>query len=646
MNSMFPKLFERGKIGRLEIENRIIKAPTMYCICNPDGSVTDRLVRIYEELARGGSGLVTVEAASTAKGFIGIPVLCAGGIEYIPGLSMLAQTIHDNGAKASLQLAPSEGGFPPKVPSRIATEEQEMAHWYEITGSAPIPEEFTVEEIREVIASTGNAAKLAQLAGFDMVEVHGGHGALPHQFFSPARNIRNDLYGGSLKNRMRFMVELARDIKKKTGADFPLSMRLSAIDYEPDGVVLEETLELVKVLEQVGVDVIHVSGGSHARLIHLTSPMSIPAGYHVASAEAVKKVVHIPVIASGSITTPQLAEEILESGKADFVSFARTLFADPYWPQKARQGRPEDIAPCIRCNDGCQDRTNLHFQSLRCTVNVALGWEDRLAITPAEHRKDVAVVGGGPAGMEAARVCALRGHKVTLYEKRKLGGALIEASVPEFKADIRRLISYYATQVKKLKVKVIREEATVNTIKDGNFDAVIVAVGAALRKPDVPGIKKPIVTDVLAVLSGKAKVGQQVHIVGGGIIGVEVGIFLAEQGKEVIFTTRGDELMSGVLSAERIAYQERLAGLPVTIYTGKRLESVLDRGAIVVDKNGDRQEISADSIVLATGFIPQTAIKEKLEKETSLEIYAIGDCVEPRMIYDAIHEGYLTARKI
>ena len=648
MNSMFPKLFEPGKIGRLEIGNRVIKAPTMLFMCNPDGSVTDILIRFYEETTRGGSGLVIVEAASVTRRGIGFPRLCAAGTEYIPGLSLLAQAICDNGAKSALQLVSSGDDTPPKVPSRIPWEEQESAHWSKDTGevSGPVPQELTVEDIQAIVKATGNAAKVAQLAGFDMVEVHGAHGTLPHQFLSPARNRRNDLYGGSPHNRMRFLVEIVKDIKNKTGADFPLSVRLSAIDYEPGGLVLEETLEIVKVLEQIGVDVLHISGGSHARLVHTTSPMCIPEGYHVPSAEAVKKIVHIPVIASGSITTPQLAEEILESGKADFVSLARPLFADPHWPQKAREGRPEDITPCIRCVDGCQDRSNLKFRAIRCTVNVALAREDKLAITPAERRKEVAVVGGGPGGMEAARVCALRGHGVTLYEKRKLGGVLIEASVPEFKSDIRRLINYHVTQIEKLKVKVIQEEATVNTIKKGNFDAVIVAVGAILTKPDVPGIEKPIVTDVLEVLNGKAHLGQRVHIVGGGIIGVEVGLFLAEQGKEIIFTTRQDELMSGLMSIQRAAYQERLAGQNVTTYTGRRLDSVLDKGAIVVDKNGNRQEISADSIVLATGFAPQTTLRERLEKETSFEVYAVGDCVNPRMIYDAIHEGYLAARKI
>jgi len=647
-NTMFPKLFERGRMGQLELDNRIVKAPAMLCLVNPDGSVSDRQIRYYTETAHGGAGLVIVEAARETKGGSRFAGLRAAGVEYIPGLSSLAQAISDEGAKSALQLVSQGNSYPLKVPSRIAWEEQQFAHFYADTGSArgPIPQELTVEEIQEIVEATGSAAKIAQMAGFDMVEIIGCHGALPHQFLSPWRNRRNDLYGGSPRNRMRFLVELVKEIKRKTGPSFPLGVRLSAIDYEPGGVVLEQTLEIAQVLEQVGVDVLHISGGSHSVLVHLTSPMCIPLGYHVASADAVRKVVKIPVIASGSITTPELAEEILESGKADFISLCRPLFADPHWPNKAKEGRPEDITPCIRCVDGCQDRSNFQMRAIMCTVNPAFTKEDSLAVTPAKSPKKVAVIGGGPGGMEAARVCALRGHDVTLYEKRKLGGALIEASVPDFKADIRRLIQYHVTQMEKLNVPVVHEEATVDAIKKGGFDAVIVAVGAAQRRPDIPGVEEPIVCDAMEVLAGKARVGQHVHVVGGGVVGAEVGLFLAEQGKEVTFTTRQDSFMSGVVSTQRTAYQERFAGQKVTVLTGKRLESVTDKGSVVVDRDGGKQKIVADTVVLASGFVPQTSMRDQLEAETELDVYAVGDCVKPRMIFDAIHEAYLIARKL
>jgi 2,4-dienoyl-CoA reductase-like NADH-dependent reductase (Old Yellow Enzyme family)/thioredoxin reductase len=652
MTTIFPRLFERGKIGRLEIGNRVVKAATYGALSNPDGSVTDRMIRFYEKVARGGTGLVIVESAwIDKKGSKAAPCsLGVADVEHIPGLASLARAICDSGAKAALQIAHFGrdnflGITPAKSASRIPMSALGTVA-FETFGAEPVPEELTVEEIREVVAAFGDAAKRAQTAGFDLVEVHGAHGTLVTNFLSPATNRRTDMYGGSLQNRMRFLVEVVRAIKGKTGGDFPLSIRLSGIDYEPNGVVIEDTLEVVKVIEKIGVDVIHVSGGSHIQGIHCASPMSMPLGHHVREAEAVKKVVHIPVIVSGSITTPQLAEEILESGKADFIALARPLFADPNWPQKAREGRPEDIIPCIRCNEGCQYRSNRKYRPILCTVNVAMGRDDTFIITAAERQKDVAVIGGGPGGMEAARVCALRGHRVTLYEKRNLGGVLIEASVPEFKSDLRRLVSYYVTQMEKLKVKVIQEEATVDTVKDGKFDVVIVAVGGTPLTLDVPGIDRPIVINAQGALSGKLSVGQRVLVVGGGMVGTAVGLWLAEQGKEVIFVEMLDDFMVGVGIRDRVAYQERLAKQKVTIYTGKRLESVIEKGAVVVDKKGSRQEILADSIVVAAGFAPQASLREQLEKEKHLEVYAVGDCVNPGMIFDAIHEGYLTARGI
>ncbi len=649
MGKMFPKLFERGNIGKLEVPNRVIKAATMTAFSNTDGSANDYVIKFHAETARGGCGLVIGEGTSVMEGDSFFPTLCAADASYIPGLSLLAQAIADNGAKSALQLVPGGNG----VPSRIAwfeIEDQANAHWLQEGGThrQPIPRELTIEDIEKIIESTGNAANVAKIAGFDMIEIHASHGVPAHQFLSPARNIRNDLYGGSMHNRMRFLVEIVQIIKKRNGADYPIGVRISAIDYEPGGITLDQSVEIAKGLEKAGVDLLHISGGSHSNLVHMCSPMSIPLGYHVAAAEAIKKVVNIPVVASGSITNPKFAEEILKSGKADFIAIARPLFADPHWAKKAKEGRPEDIAPCIRCVDGCQGRSNLHLAAIRCTVNPALGREDSLALIPAKTPKSVAVIGGGPAGMEAARVLTLRGHNVTLYEHRKLGGVLIEGSTPDFKADIRSLIAYYETQIKKLKIKVLNETATVDTIKKGKFDAVIVASGAIQFIPELPGINKPLVASAMSVLQGKTKVGKRVHIVGGGIIGVEVGLFLAQQDKEIIFTTRQDRFIAGngTALAQEIAHQEMLSHLNVKILTGRKLESVSDEGAVVVDKNGNKQTIAADTVVLATGLLPQTALRDQIEKETDIPVYAIGDCMGARMIYDAIHEGFTTARMI
>jgi thioredoxin reductase len=445
------------------------------------------------------------------------------------------------------------------------------------------------------------------------------------------------------------LLETIGEIRKKVGRDYPLSVRISGTEYYPDGLMIEEAIEITREMEKATVDIVHVSGGAaFGPAGHQTvSPMSLPLGRHVWAAEAVRKAVHIPVIASGSITTPEFAEQVLEQGKGDFISLARSLVADPYWPQKAQEGRSEDIRPCIRCNDGCVERSDMLGRPPRCTVNVTASRDTQMPLIKAESKnKKVAVIGGGPGGLEAASICALRGYQVVLFEKRKLGGALIEASVPYFKADLRRLIGYYAAQMQKLKVEVVYQEADVSTIKGGNFDSVIVAVGADSVRPEIPGVDLPLVTDALKVLTENGCSGQRICVVGGGLIGVEVGLFLATQGKDIIFTTRQVTLMSNVGLFDQLAYQDLLKKYPVAIHTGRSLDSVIEGGLVLKDKNGELEKIAADKVVLASGFIPRTALRDELEKEPGLAVYAAGDCISPRKIFDAIHEGHLAARQI
>jgi pyruvate/2-oxoglutarate dehydrogenase complex dihydrolipoamide dehydrogenase (E3) component len=341
-----------------------------------------------------------------------------------------------------------------------------------------------------------------------------------------------------------------------------------------------------------------------------------------------------------------LAESILADGKGDFIGLGRPLWADPQWPLKAMEGRPEDIRPCIRCNDGCLARGDHQAKTILCSVNVAVCREDEFKITKAEHPKNVAVVGGGPAGMEAARVCALKGHNVTLYEKRELGGALLEASIPEFKApDLKPLVDYFRAQIKKLKIKVVKEEVNSKAIKDGGFNAVIVAAGATpLALEDVQGISHKKVTSATQVLQGKAKLGKRIAVIGGGIVGTEVGLFLAEQGKEVVFVEMLDTFMNNITFDEKLVYEERFRNLKVSIHTGRRLESVSDQGITVMDRYGVRTAIPADSVVLAAGFRPNRDLIDTLKKLPNLQVFEVGDCVRPRKIFDAIHEGHLAAK--
>lgn len=646
---MFPALFSPGRIGTLEVKNRILKAPQSTGLSNMDGSVSQRLVNHYKEIAKGGTGLVIVEYAYVDN-IASKSAHCQLGIssnEHIAGLSWLASVIKENGAKAGIQIEHCGrqkflGTKPIKSASRIP-----WPKLYERCGIDAIPEELSIEEIQQIVEAFGDAARRAVSAGFDLIEIHGAHGYLLTNFFSPHTNKRNDCYGGSLENRMRIYVEVVRNIRKKIGPNFPLTIRLSGTDYEPDGFPIEDTIKLAKVLENEGVDAIHVSGGDHHTMIHQVSPMPIPVCHNTWAAELIKKEVKIPVIASGSITLPEYAEDIIASGKADFVGLGRPLWADPYWPKKAMDGKPEDIRPCIRCNEGCLERTFFLFKPVTCAVNPTVGREGDLQITPAQRTKKVAVIGGGPAGLEAARVSALRGHDVTLYEKRKLGGLLHEASVPEFKADIRPFLRYLVTQVTKLGVKVINEEVSWESIKDKGYEVVIVATGPAPMELDIPGLDKPHVFTALEVLNTNASgVGQKVVVVGGGLIGTEIALWLAKQGKKVTITTRRDDIMRDMATTDKLAYTEMMSTVDIEVRLGHRLLEVVDNGIVAIDKEGTRREIPADTVILAGGFKPNLALFEEIKANLEAEVYVVGDAVQPGKIYDAVHSAYRVALSI
>lgn len=633
-----------GQIGDIQLKNRIVKAPQHTGLANPDGSVTDRMIRHYKELAAGGAGLVIVEYSYVdADASKASPCQLANySIEHIPGLSLLAQTIQANGAKTSLQI--SHAGRqkftfnrPIKAPSPVPWEEMYYM-------GCPQPDEITFEEILQVVKAFGQAALRAKQADFDMVELHACHGYLISNFLSPRTNKRTDWYGGSLENRMRFLLEVVEEIKCQVGPCYPICARLSGIDYEPDGTTIEETIELAKRLENLGVAVIHMSGGNHHQTIHEVAPMGMPLMNNVWAAEAVKKEVGIPVIASGSITTPDLAEQILEDGKGDFIALGRPMWADPYWPQKVIEGRPEDIRPCIRCNDGCLARGDHLAKTVSCTVNVANCREEEFKITKTDSPRKVAVVGGGPAGMEAARVATLRGHQVTLFEKRELGGVLLEGCVPDFKTDIRPLVTYFTTQMDKLGITVIKEAASAKTIRDGGFDAAIVAIGGKPFIPDVPGIDDSRVVTYAQVLGGSAEIGQDVIVVGAGIVGIEVGLYLADKGKNITFFEMTDIILNGCTPDERQVLGNRLNACQACIHTDRRLESISEDQITFVDRCGNRYHTQADTIVLACGLVPDRTLCEDLQSGAQIEVTGVGDCLRPRKILDAIKEGHIAAK--
>lgn len=644
MSKLFPHLFTPGKIGSLTLKNRIMKAPQSSGMSNMDGTVSERLVRYYRQQAAGGAGMIIVEyayvddiGAKSAHCHLGI-----SNNEHIPGLAWLAENIREQGAVPAIQIEHCGrqkflGTQPICAPSAIP-----WPKLWDQYGVQAVPHVLTIEEIQDIVHAFGDAALRAKQAGFELVEIHGAHGYLLTNFFSPTTNHRTDLYGGSLENRMRIYVEIVRDVRKKVGPDFPVTIRLSGTDYEPDGFPIEDTIELAKVLEKEGIDAFHISGGDHHTMIHQVSPMAIDVCHNVWAAEAIKKVVHVPVIASGSITLPEYAEEIIASGKGDFVGLGRPLWADPEWPLKAMEDRPEDIRPCIRCNEGCLERTFFNFKAITCAVNPTISREGELDLKPAAKPRKIAVVGGGPAGMEAARVCKLRGHEVTLFEEKELGGLLHEASVPEFKSDIRPLCKYLITQIEKLGIPVEHKKASAADL--AGYDAVICATGSRPILPGVPGIDKPGVMDALEVLNGARKPEGRIAVIGGGLVGTETALHLAEQGMHTTLVEMLPKIMNGVAATDQLAYSERIAKADMEVCTGTRLVSIGDGEITVSDRTGTHT-IPVDSVIIAIGLKAQDSLYGELCAQGK-EAYLVGDAVHPGKIFDAFHTAYRVAWKI
>lgn len=645
MNPYFPTLFSPCKIGNVTIKNRICKAPQTTGLSHMDGSVSSRLVRCYEDLARGEVGMIIVEYAfvdrkysKSASNQLGI---CDD--EYIVGLGWLADTIKNLGSVPCIQIEHC-GRQRFLGPPMKSASPNPWPLMYERYGRAAIPEELTIDEIHQLVEDFGRAALRAKTAGFQVVEIHGAHGYLITNFLSPFTNQRRDWYGGSRENRFRFLEQVFTRCKEYVGEDFPIIVRLSGTDYEPGGMTIDDTIYYAQRLEQLGCAAIDVSGGDHHQMIHQVTPMQLDRGHNVWAAEAIKKVVKIPVFATGSITQPDFAEEILASGKADFISMGRPLLADPYWAKKAQEGHPEDISPCIRCNEGCLDRGNHLGKSINCTMNPTLGFEDALAIRPADKVRKVAVVGGGPAGLKAADTAALRGHEVTLFEKRALGGWLHEASYPDFKADIRDALHYLVTQVNKHGVTVVEKEATAADL--AGFDAVIVATGTTPAGLPVPGADRPNVTlAVDALKEGGVRPTGQVVVIGGGLIGVETAVLFSRQpDTQVTILEMLPQIMNGCSDCDKIVYGGWIQENGVQVFTSSKVVSIGEEG-VTFEQGSRRGTVPADHVFLATGMKPNQALYEELLAQ-GVMVYNVGDSQAPGKIYDAVHSGYKAGLKV
>nr|MDO8081815.1 FAD-dependent oxidoreductase [Candidatus Freyarchaeota archaeon] len=659
------KLFEPIQIRNMNLKNRAVM-PAMHLGYADKGYVTQQIIDFYAERARNEVGLILVGGCWTeilGKGME--TMLRIDSDEAIPGLSKLTKAIHEGGAKCGAQLYHS-GRY---AFSFIIGQTPVSASAVQSKFTGETPRALTKEEILQTEENYGEAALRAKRAGFDAVELIASAGYLIPQFLSPLTNKRDDEYGGALKARMRFGVECIQAIKDKVGDDYPLIMRISGDDMMPGGNTYKEVREYTPVFAEAGVNMFNVTGGWHESTVPQIT-MNVPRGTYVWLAENVKEVVDVPVMACNRITDPLLAEQVLIDGKADLVGLGRALICDPEWVRKAKEGRFKEIRQCLGCNQGCFDHVFM-LTPVECLANAAASREAEYRIKPAAKRKKVLIIGGGPGGMEAARVAKLRGHDVTLYEKTyTLGGQLNLAAAPQDRREFKNLVDYLSYQMNLLGVNVVLcKEVTPEVVKKLKPDVIIVATGGRPLVPKIPGIDGPNVVMSWDVLAGKAAVGKRAVVVGGGGVGCETGLYLtdhasitpeqmmflvnfgvldlqtaydmARKTRDVIIVEMLDKMGADISRTCRWTILKTLSMRGVQMLTNAKVAKITDKGVIL--ENGDLLE--ADTVVVAVGTVPNNELIDQLEGSAP-EIYSIGDCVQPRKAYEAVHEGAEIAHKI
>ena len=645
----FAKLFEPGKMGKVELKNRIIMAPCGTHYSSHYGFVTEQQLAYYGERAKGGAGLIVTEGASTRKPPRGKPGrILVNEDKFLPGMKKLADIIHAGGAKAVMQMSSHQGSMDEVDPASPSGIPHPFTGW-----STSIPKQariITVADLEELVAEYGEAARRIMEAGFDGVMIHGANGYLACELLSTVFNKRTDAYGGDLKGRAKYLLDTVREVKKKTSSDFPVILRLMGSDRlskigGTDGWGIEDSVELCKIVEENGATAVNITSGSLVTPEWTGPPYYIPSGCNIDITAAIKRSgVKIPVWITGKIDEPSLAEEILRDGKADFICMGRALICDPYWPAKVKEGRVEDICPCI-WDKRCIEDVVVDFQPMSCTVNPIVGKEREFQakLPRVTRQKKVLVLGGGPGGMQAAIIAGQKGHDVTLWEKSNaLGGQLILAAIPPDKQDLGNLLTYLKVQLVKSGVKVVlNKEATTKAVDEFAPDSVIVAVGSSPFIPDIPGINGENVLNCREVLSGEKKVGKKVVVIGAGHVGCETCFFLAEKGANVTLTFPEPALEVKYWMFKKY-FLDKLKEYNIKVFPQVQYRKITRNGVELTTREGEEILLEADSIVLAAGSTPNKALGESL-KGKYLDFAEIGDCVQPRRIREAVEEGMWAA---
>lgn len=631
------------RIGGLVCRNRAVMPAMGTGYADQEGKVTDRLVDYLVRRADGGVGLIITEVCAVHPSGKGFP--SEVGIyddSFLPGLSRLAGEVRGRGAAVAAQLHhagretfPQVIGEQPVAPSPLASR-----------AMGQLPRALSGGEIEELVARYAAAARRARQAGFDAVEIHGAHGYLVNQFLSPYSNQREDEYGGDATGRFRFAVEIAREIKREAGRDFPVIFRFSSSEELREGYDLDYILPLLPLLEAEGVDAFHVSCGVYDSPGNPTCPgIDFPQGINVERAGRVKSEVGVPVIVVGKIHDPRLAEEIIAEGKADMVAFGRQHLADPDFLSKAMEGRYDDIRFCLSCNQGCIERLMFEFKAATCTINPECGREYLARTTRPEARGPFLVVGAGPAGLQAAITLAEAGGDVEIMEREEeAGGQLRAASRPPGKQPFADWVSWAERRLDGLGCPIeTGGDAGADDLHRREWEAVIAASGALPVIPEISGSGKGLDQEAREVLLGRSEIGRKALVVGAGWVGMETAEYLIERGCEV--TVVEEEQYPPVSPMTSHGYHlHRVLRKRGRLILNASLEELTPTGAVISVK-GELEELEADSVVWAVGARPERRIVEEARR-AGIRVMEAGDVIEPRRLLEAVHEGYRAALQL